>query len=168
MIYLHLSSSSIEAIATKKGLLAKDEKISAVSRKVLSEKPPHQDLLENDQLATTIKELLKSAYPAEIKDNQVSTVLPDNQVIIKRFSLSGKKNTTEEVIYLDINQFLNLVIFDENGPLDTMEKKATPKNINAEIKTLIKKLHEKNNLTANKLIIAGEKSLELSATDLSE
>ena len=246
MIYLHLSSSSIEAIATKKGLLAKDEKISAVSRKVLSEKIPHQDLLENDQLATTIKELLKSAYPAEIKDNQVSTVLPDKQVIIKRFSLSGKKNTTDEVIekakeflplditlyenfykeinvednkeivftaiplssalaysralknaslkltflssnafsiyalikplignnekviYLDINQFLNLVIFDENGPLDTMEKKATPKNINAEIKTLIKKLHEKNNLTANKLIIAGEKSLELSATDLSE
>ncbi|OGG03339.1 hypothetical protein A2W14_03680 [Candidatus Gottesmanbacteria bacterium RBG_16_37_8] len=244
MIYLHISDNSIEIIQTKKGFLAKNEKIIACSRKVLDPQAYENGNLNREQLILAIKDALKNAYPAEIKDKVVGTVLPDNSVVIKRITLQGSKETSEEVIekakefltkditfyenfykeinkgdikqvvftaiplstvisyakplksanlklsflsstafsiyaflrpligqsdniiYLDINHMVSIVVLDEYGPLSSVEKKIPSKNIITEVKNLIKKIQIEQSISVSKLIIGGEKSLELTVSDI--
>ena len=247
MIYLHVSFNSVEAVETKKGLFNNSEKIIAASRKIISDKIPVKNLFaDKSQYVTAVKDLLKTAYPSEIKDRNVSLVIPDDRVIIKRFTLSGNPDVTKEVIdrakeflshditqyenfykeiksdtknevvftavglseilaiakpliksglklnflsstafsvfallvpiikknekiiYLDINQMLKLVVLDEFGPIYTVEKKTESKNIVSEIKSLVKKTQDLTTIKADRLILAGEKSLEMSVSDIQD
>lgn len=89
MIYINITDASVEIIQTSKGLLNREEKITACSRKVLS---------VGVTLAVAISESLKTAYPSPIVQNQARVVIPDREIIINRLNTEPGKNDPEEVI----------------------------------------------------------------------
>lgn len=87
MLYISISENAIEAIETSKNVLGK-ESIIAVSRKELPSGIIIDGQISDDQKLNSIfSELLKESYPKPIKDRTVSLVVPDNPILIKRFTV---------------------------------------------------------------------------------
>ncbi|KKS98581.1 MAG: hypothetical protein UV73_C0001G0102 [Candidatus Gottesmanbacteria bacterium GW2011_GWA2_43_14] len=106
MLYISLTDQSLELLETKKGLVS-DEKFIAVSRKLFKEKVLEYGLISDAKgLVTAFREALVTAYPKEIKDNQLSLVLPGDQVIIKRLPVNSEVKVTPEWIISQAKNYL--------------------------------------------------------------
>lgn len=75
MIYISISAQALEVISTSKNLFQRIEKITSVSRKILT---------PENNLSTAISDALKTAYPSPIKQVEAKLVVPDQELVIKR------------------------------------------------------------------------------------
>src|SRR3989338_2025067 len=107
MLYLSLTDYSIELIETRKGLVG-EEKFISVSRKLIKEKVADLGLITDaDAFLQAFREAHVTAYPKEIKEKQLSLVLPGDQVIIKRLPVAGEEKVTPEWIIAQAKNFLD-------------------------------------------------------------
>ena len=105
MIYLSITATSIEIVQTSKSLFDREEKITAVSRKILS---------KDDSVVSTINEALKTAYPSPINQDQCRLVIEDDELIIKRINIENKTITSDEVIAKAKTHLPHDITFYEN------------------------------------------------------
>src|SRR3990167_3209308 len=106
MLYLSLTDNSLELLETKKGLIG-DEKFVSVSRKLLKEKVVELGLItDSEGLLSAFREALTTAYPKEIKEKQISLVLPGDQVVIKRFAVPLEVKVTPDWIIKEAGKYL--------------------------------------------------------------
>src|SRR3989344_2197946 len=106
MLYLSLTDNSLELLETKKGLIG-DEKFVSVSRKLLKEKVIELGLItDSEGLLSAFREALTTAYPKEIKEKQISLVLPGDQVVIKRFAVPLEVKVTPDWIIKEAGKYL--------------------------------------------------------------
>lgn len=95
MLYIHFSDSAIEAIKTDKSILGQ-EKIVATCRKEIPEGLIVEGSIEKpEEVQNELKEVLATGYPKPISSGQVSLIVPESQIITKRFSVTQEQLTTE-------------------------------------------------------------------------
>lgn len=92
MLYLSLGHNSFEAIETK-NILLKGEKIKSVSHGIVN-----NDFLTAGtegsigNLENNLQELFKSAYPSPIEEREIALLLPDDNLVSHRFTLTIDKS----------------------------------------------------------------------------
>lgn len=91
MLYLSLGHNSFEAIETKNVLL-KGEKIRSVAHRVVNNDfltTGTEEFIRN--LENNLQELYKSAYPSAIEEREIAILLPDDNLISHRFTVTAEK-----------------------------------------------------------------------------
>lgn len=85
MIYLSITDYSLEVIQTKKSLIS-GEKVIASTQKELDEGILVNGLVaQKEKLVSALSDAFNNAYPAPIKDKEVSLIVSDEHIALHRF-----------------------------------------------------------------------------------
>lgn len=121
--------------------------------------------------------VLYTALPIEVINKQVNLFskagLSVTSLSTNSFSLSSLFKTiipTNQIyMYCALDKNVShFVIYDKYGPLHTTDKKTVQKNLAGEIAAVYKKYHQEDKLDISRVIISGEKSLELHMDEFSK
>lgn len=105
MIYLSVSDHLLTAIYAKKELIG-EEKVVAFAKKELEADTVEKGIIKNSNLLkTALAELLKSAYPKEISDHEVSLDLTTQAGVIHRLTIA-KNELSQQTIINEAKKYL--------------------------------------------------------------
>ena len=105
MIYLSVTDHLLTAIYAKKELIG-EEKIVAFAKKELEADTVEKGIIKNSNLLkTALAELLKSAYPKEISDHEVSLDLTTQAGVIHRLTIA-KNELSQQTIINEAKKYL--------------------------------------------------------------